>query len=431
VSDLGGVTDQQRIETLAVRDEWLRVALSTDRCDRPRAEAAVREAHRAAGLPPPPLIVWMDSPLGGALASVVLSHHATPPTRQWSEIWSALWDQLQERVGAPTRDRLVEQLWAQLPDEVVGRLAGPDREHLGDQLWDRLGGDLRLRLEQRLGTAATAGLWDRLSRDLWVPLRDQVEFQLPDRTGFDLWDRLQSRLGDQLWTRLGGRPFPWDSGRRLGPWTELYWLALYTRALEVAGLAPSTRLDAVSDAVRSVGGWWPMRGAAVLTDRPTALHRDPQARLHRRDGPALTYADGYAVHAWHGTRVPADLVDGEGWGPHRILSERNSEIRRCAIERRGWDRFVTEGGLIRVGPEQPDPGNPGQLLRLYDLPPGLRDLYHQPARILVVHNASVDRDGTRRAFGLPVPADVPDALAAVAATFAIGRDEYLTLARAT
>lgn len=71
------------------------------------------------------------------------------------------------------------------------------------------------------------------------------------------------------------------------------------------------------------------------------------------------------------------------------------------------------------------------MLRLYELPGHLRDLYHQPARILVVHNASPDRDGNRRAFGLLVPADVPDALSAAAATFAVGPAEYAALARAT
>jgi hypothetical protein len=84
-----------------------------------------------------------------------------------------------------------------------------------------------------------------------------------------------------------------------------------------------------------------------------------------------------------------------------------------------------------VGRDQRDPGNPGQVLRLYELPEQLRGLYHQPARILVVSNASPDRDGRRRVFGLPVPADVPDALSAVAATFDVSPAEYAALARAT
>jgi hypothetical protein len=51
--------------------------------------------------------------------------------------------------------------------------------------------------------------------------------------------------------------------------------------------------------------------------------------------------------------------------------------------------------------------------------------------LLVVTNASVDRDGTRRTFGLSVPADVPDALSAAALTFGVSRAEYGGLSRAT
>jgi hypothetical protein len=430
VTYTGALTDQQRADTAALRDGWIRVALSTERCDRPAAEDAVRRAYRTAGLTPPGVVVWMDSPLGGTLARVVLSHHAAPPTRLWAEVWSGLWDQLSERVGDRLRDRLVEQLWGQLDEGVWARL-DPLRAQLDDHLWQRLVEQIRERLEGRLGDRSVAGLWNELGEQLWVPLRDRLEFQLTDRPAFDLWDRLQNRLGEQLWTQLEGRPFPWEHGRQLGPWSEGYWLSLFTRALDIAGLPASPRLGAIADAVREVGWWWPLRGAAVLTDRPTALHLDPQGRLHHPTGPAVSYADGYGLHAWHGTRVPADLVTGDGWDPPRILAERNSEIRRCAIERRGWDRFVVEGGLRQVGPDQLDPGNPGQVLRLYELPGGLRSLYHQPARSLVVCNASPDRDGRRRVFGLPVPADVPDALTAAAATFGIGPAEYAALARAT
>jgi hypothetical protein len=432
VGDSAGLTVGQYADTVALRDDWLRVALSTERCDRPAAEAAVRQAHRAAGLDAPEVVVWMDSPLGGALASVVLSHHTAPPTRLWAEVWDGLWDQLGERVGDGLRERLAAGLWGQLDDRVWARLPAPARVQADEPLWRELLRRLQVRLEHRLGDrAAVARLWDDLGALLRGPLRDGLEFELADRPAFDLWDRLQSRLGEPLWTQLDGRPFPWEHGRQLGPWSEAYWLALYARALDVAGLPASPRLDAVAAAVRAVGWWWPMRGAAVLTDRPVALHRDAQGRLHHPDGPAVAYADGYALHAWHGTRVPADLVAGDGWDPRRILAERNSEVRRCAIERRGWDRFAAEGGLRQVGPDRRDPGNPGQVLRLFDLPDALRDLYHRPARILVVSNASPDRDGRRRAFGLPVPADVPDALSAAAATFGVSPAEYAALARAT
>jgi uncharacterized protein DUF6745 len=426
----GRLTVGQYAGTIALRDEWVRAALSTEPCDRPAAEAAVRRAHRAAGLAPPRVVVWMDSPLGGTLAGLVLRHRTEPPTRRWAGMWDRMWAQLGQRLGADRRDRLTDQLWRQLDDAVWARLP-PELRVPADRLLRPPLADVDARVAAHLDGAAALRLVQDLAALLAEPLQNGVVSELGDRPTFDLWDREHDVLGERLRALRDGPAFPWEHGNPLSVWSLAYPLVLRTRALEIAGLPPSDRLAAVSAAVRAVGSWWPARGVAVLTERPVALHRDPQGRLHRADGPAVAYADGYALHAWHGTRVPADLVAGAGWGTRRILAERNSEVRRCAIERLGWDRFAADAGLRQVGADRPDPGNPGQVLRLFELPTGLRDLYHQPARILVVANASPDRDGRRRSFGLPVPADVPDALSAAAATFGLDPAEYADLARAT
>jgi hypothetical protein len=166
----------------------------------------------------------------------------------------------------------------------------------------------------------------------------------------------------------------------------------------------------------------------VLTERPTAVHHDRLGRLHAPDGPALAWADGVEVHAWRGSPVPADLVEGDGWEVPRVLAEPDAELRRCAVERRGRDRFVAEAGLPQVGPAEPDPGNPGRELRLHELPAGV---HGTAARVLVCENGSPDPDGTHRRFGLPVPLDVPDPTSAAAWTYGIGREEYAGVQRRT
>lgn len=45
-----------------VREKWLAAGLSTEPADRPRAEAGIRQAYRAANLPEPKIILWCDSP---------------------------------------------------------------------------------------------------------------------------------------------------------------------------------------------------------------------------------------------------------------------------------------------------------------------------------------------------------------------------------
>ena len=48
-------------------------------------------------------------------------------------------------------------------------------------------------------------------------------------------------------------------------------------------------------------------------------------------------------------------------------------------------------------------------------------------RVLLCANGTVERDGTRRRFGLTVPEDVPTALAAAAWGYGITAEEYAQL----
>ena len=72
----------------------------------------------------------------------------------------------------------------------------------------------------------------------------------------------------------------------------------------------------------------------------------------------------------------------------------------------------------------PDPGNAPHNLALYDLPPALDGLYAQRARLLVCTNGTVERDGTRRRFGLVVPAHHADPVAAAADLYGLTAAQY-------
>jgi hypothetical protein len=172
--------------------------------------------------------------------------------------------------------------------------------------------------------------------------------------------------------------------------------------------------------------WWATRDFVMVCDRPAELHIESGDRLHNGSGPAIRWADGWGVYFWHGTQVPADLIE-TGWAPEQILAELDPAIRRCAIERIGWDRFVTAAQLAELD-RIPDPGNPGQLLRLYDVPG--RGL-NSRIRVLLCTNATRECSGDRRSYGLAVPPDCPSALAGAAWSFDLAEAEYANLARAT
>jgi hypothetical protein len=199
------------------------------------------------------------------------------------------------------------------------------------------------------------------------------------------------------------------------------WFAAH-RAIGVTGTEPWQGWEQFA---RAAFWTWTFKDFALLIERPTVLTLDPQVRLHNETGPAMLWPDGWGFHAWHGTRVPADLIE-TGWDTSRILAEPNAEIRRCAIERLGWDQLITAAKLAQVGKTVDDPGNPGQSLTLYDVP---EQIYDAPVRVLLCTNGTVERDGTRRRFGLTVPAEFADPIAAAAWTYDLTAEQYLTVAR--
>ena len=184
------------------------------------------------------------------------------------------------------------------------------------------------------------------------------------------------------------------------------------------------------DAAASAGAWWPFRDFVMVCELPTTVNVETAAgthRLHNETGPAIGW-NGWGIYAWHGTQVPADLIE-TGWDTDRILRERNTEVRRAAIERMGWDQFITDAGLVQVGDAVPDPGNPGKDLTLYDVP--ARIFGDVDVRVLLCTNGTPERDGTIHRFGLTVPADITSPLAASAWTFGLAEDQYAGAQRRT
>jgi hypothetical protein len=249
------LTVEQIAHIREVADRWMQAGLSTQRCDRPRAEAGVRSAYRSAGLDEPRHFVWMDSPVGGMFAAAAIKSTATAmplANHAWSLIGEQPWDRLVDQLGR----QLAQDLWAQITDQLAD---GPGGQ-LQNRLWEPL--------ERRLN--------DQLSRPLAEDLRNRLWSQLDDQCG--------DRLGelDHHQDPIGGGRLSDEVWEELALWRDCAWLASMTCALSLAGLANSPRLDAVCAACREVDWWWPLDDAVVLTDRPTVI-----------SGPALAYADGY------------------------------------------------------------------------------------------------------------------------------------------
>ncbi len=151
----------------------------------------------------------------------------------------------------------------------------------------------------------------------------------------------------------------------------------------------------------------------MLTDRPTALHRDNLGRLHHDDGPALSYPDGWAMHAWRGMPIPPDLAGRlAGLTVEEIRAEANAEIRRVMLEYFGFDRYLRESQAVRLHEDES-----GILWRV-DMPGD------EPLVMVEVINAHAGA-GRYPAHLLPAgAADRQDHRGGVAWTFNLSEEEY-------
>ncbi len=100
-------------------------------------------------------------------------------------------------------------------------------------------------------------------------------------------------------------------------------------------------------------------------------------------------------------------------------------------ERQRWEAEVL-AALPYISPldEQADPGNPGFMLKLYRLPM-IFDADSEQINVLLMENASTDRDGKRERFLERVPSWITDAVNAAAWQFEVDPSLYRTMERAT
>ncbi|GAB2940610.1 DUF6745 domain-containing protein [Nonomuraea fastidiosa] len=343
-------------------------SLSTRPADRPAAEAAISALYRHIGLSPP-RFHWVTSP-AAAFATVPAG---LPPGR------------LLERVDEwPLAKRFIE---------LRDRLYGAVHAHIR-------GGQHKV--DWRMRDEVCQPLLGTTSRCLLPAVRRAHNVGSPTEVWYRTLCVSWIAHCDAL-RQVAGVELPAELSKRLGLWTAV---------------------------AAASHWWWPSEHVCVVSERPAELHTEAWAqngerRPHRDDGPAIQYADGWAVHAWHGTVVPSWVIDDPT--PERISAEPNAEVRRCAIERIGWPAYIAKAGL-RLVATAPDPGNAGSELRLYDTAFIDRG---RTTRVLLAVNGSVERDGHRRQYGLLVPGSFDDPLAAAGWTYGLSGEQYAQLLRRT
>lgn len=108
----------------------------------------------------------------------------------------------------------------------------------------------------------------------------------------------------------------------------------------------------------------------IISDMPVEIYREPvQHRLHRSDGPAVVFPDGYEQYHWNGTAVPKNwIMEPETITGDVIRGEDNAERRRIIMEILGAEVYYDRlGGVVLIDEDNDQYGNPMKLYRSKDI----------------------------------------------------------------
>ena len=190
------------------------------------------------------------------------------------------------------------------------------------------------------------------------------------------------------------------------------WLSFYDFFRDAAGLVEQTeKLHGLMELAKSAGWALPHKNICWISERHSILRRDDRGLLHCEDGPACAYPDGWAIYAWHGTRVPSEwITDRAKLAPQTALKWPQIEQRRAACEILGWETILSQLNAKVID----DDGDPeiGVLVEVT-----IPDIGKE--KFLRV------RCGTGRSFALPVPPNMKTALEAQAWTWGLDKTSFL------
>ncbi len=387
------LTPAQQAEAKRFAAERIAAQLSTEPVDEPETEQLLRQAYVVDGFSPPERILWLDGPLELLARSGLPIPGETNITNmdRASPWWNILpYDMraaIEYRYGDP------DGFWRRLHN-VEDRI----KASVGKHLWESI--------EASVGESIEASLWDRIAPGIQGGINAWIETGTWARLPANLQGRMAyvlrcngyKSIYDAFWT-------PTDEGVRAYDYAPR--LACF-RFLDLY-LAPND-LRALAHFNERVSGYWLGNKGAALVRRPRVLALDHEGRLHSETGKCVEYRDGWGFYAWHGVRVPEQVILApESLTRADFLMESNPEIRRVIQERMG-ERFVSElgGKVIDSGPR-------GTLYQV-EMPAPAPE---RVARFVQVQDAS-----TPRQYFLRVPPTIQTAAEAVAWSFEMPVEKY-------
>jgi hypothetical protein len=295
------LTPEQAALIPVYREKWRAIALSTGPINRSQAAETIKSAYSAIGLKAPE-IIFVDRPYEAA--EIILSRVDNPSSELRSEFERKLRSQLEKQL----------------------------RSYLGSQLESELQSQLQTQRSARLYTQMQAQMWEVHRNYLAGFIASQL---LPQEV-------FSERSRDFYWQKLGREQF----SNCIQPVLWAAYGSLLDFCISVLNLPHSNRRNWIvfQSIVRDCGLIYPYDKVCIVCSKPIALSVDSNYRLHAEGKPAVQFADGFSIYAYHGVILPEwyGRLHPDQWQSKWVLKEKNAEVRRALIQGITYDRIIQE-----------------------------------------------------------------------------------------
>jgi hypothetical protein len=296
------LTAQQQALIPVYREKWRKIALSTEPIDREKAVESVRFAYAALGYKEPQIIIC-DSPRAA-----------------FDRIFIPIFETCQE---------------------------SPSWRNISQEITTVLGRDLTYKmLAQMVTRKEEFFLFDMLNAEVYIFLRDQLldYFNLLLGLAFGSLERSidygKRQINVSYKWHERWREFDRFARHQYHDINKYFFASIYRGALSdfyisvLNGDRDPVKWRAFQLLVAHCGWIYPFKNTCIICDRPRILSFDSQHRLHAEGGPAIQFADGYSLYAYHGFTLPEKYgkIHPNEWRSEWILSEDNTNLKEFLIQ---------------------------------------------------------------------------------------------------
>ena len=413
------LTAAQTAALPAWRDKWIATGLSTAPADRERAEAAYRACYRYAGLRDDVPIVWVQSPIVGALtssaAATILKGSSVRSAVGWA-VRSAVESEVRSAVDLAMDSAVYSAVRPAVHSAVYSAVYSAVDEAVRSAVYSVVGAAAGAAVHSAVGpavySAADSAVREAVGAAVRSAVRSAVGAAVRSAVGSAVDDAVGSAVYSAVREAMRSAKLSWHYWLGGSLWSA--WPAFESFFREHCGLILpgnlSERAAAYAATSEAACYWWPNSSFIMACERPRFIRLE-DGRLHSATGHAIEWPDGWGLSAWRGTVVPDAWLSGNPPSAAEALQQQNVERRRAACEIIGWERIIAELGGKTID-RDPDP-QIGELIEV-NLPGSGKE------RFLRVKCA------TGRRFAIPVPRKIKTALAGNAWTYDIPPDLLAT-----